>query len=90
MDSQKKLYKVVAVHKSRALEIGRWLWALQDARQRAYWRWISSPTRLSLCRLVLVANGLFTLPTTGFSRGDRQDWNIRHGERLMTEARVGA
>jgi len=34
MDSQKKLYKVVAVHKSRAAEIGRWLWALQDARQR--------------------------------------------------------
>jgi hypothetical protein len=31
MDSQKKLYKVVTFHKSRAAEIGRWLRALQAA-----------------------------------------------------------
>lgn len=34
MDSPQKQYKVVGIHRSKAAEIGRWLWALQDARQR--------------------------------------------------------
>jgi hypothetical protein len=33
MDFHKKLYKAVAVHKSRAAEIGRWLWVLHCLSQ---------------------------------------------------------
>lgn len=34
MDFQKKEYKLVEPHPSKAPDIGRWLWALQDTRQR--------------------------------------------------------
>jgi uncharacterized damage-inducible protein DinB len=34
MDSQEKEYWIVDVHLSKAPEIGRWLWALQNTRQR--------------------------------------------------------
>jgi len=34
MDSQKKEHLIVDAHLSKEPEIGRWLWALQDARQR--------------------------------------------------------
>lgn len=34
MDSHKKEYLIVDVELSKAPEIGRWLWALQDTRQR--------------------------------------------------------
>ena len=34
MSPQQRRHNVVAVHASRAPEIGRWLWALQDARNR--------------------------------------------------------
>jgi hypothetical protein len=34
MDSHEKEHLIVDIYLSQAPEIGRWLWALQDARQR--------------------------------------------------------